>query len=56
MNSEINMGNRFSHVYELKVSLAWNRYVYRILRIYGTDTLDRLSDLILMSFGFGDLC
>lgn len=28
--NEINMGNRFFNVYELKVSLAGDRYVYRI--------------------------
>jgi hypothetical protein len=30
--NEINMGKRVFNVYELKVSLAWDRYVYRIVK------------------------
>ncbi|MDF2989063.1 MAG: plasmid pRiA4b family protein [Eubacterium sp.] len=52
--NEINMEYRIFNVYELKVSLTWDRYVYRIVRICGTDTLDSLSDLILKSFDFDD--
>ena len=54
MERDTNMANRVFNVYELKVSLTWNRYVYRIVRICGSDTLDNLSDLILKSFGFDD--
>jgi hypothetical protein len=42
------------NIYELKVSLACDRYIYRIVKICDTNTLDDLSDLILASFNFDD--
>lgn len=42
------------NVYELKVSIPGDGTFHRILRISGTDTLNDLSDLILMSLNFDD--
>lgn len=47
------MEKRF-RIYELKIMFEWDKRIYRVIRICGTDTLDDLSDIILSSYDFDD--
>ncbi|MDD3138332.1 MAG: plasmid pRiA4b ORF-3 family protein [Lachnospiraceae bacterium] len=46
--------DNFINSYKLKITPDYDKRIYRVIRIYGTDTLDDLSDVILSSFNFDD--
>ena len=47
------MDNNFN-IYKLKITLDYDKRIYRVIRICALDTLDDLSDIILSSFNFSD--